>query len=134
MRVLVVEDEEKIAQFLKKGLTEKGYTVETVKDGDAALERYEAGSHDLLILDLLLPGSRDGLELCRELRSRGARAKILMLTASRPSILFSTVSRAVSMRIFARAPRERSSRHSSSPSREPGIRRSRISRSWEPAS
>jgi DNA-binding response OmpR family regulator len=79
--VLVVEDEEKIAQFLKKGLTEKGYTVETVKDGDAALERYEAGSYDLLILDLLLPGTRDGLELCRELRARGARAKILMLTA-----------------------------------------------------
>ncbi len=81
MRVLVVEDEQKIAQFLKKGLTEKGYAVETVGDADAALERASSSPFDLLILDLLLPGSRDGLELCRELRTRGVRAKILMLTA-----------------------------------------------------
>ncbi len=81
MRVLVVEDEEKIAQFLKKGLTEKGYTVETVGDGDAALQRLQTVPFDLLILDLLLPGSRDGLDLCREIRARGIGAKILMLTA-----------------------------------------------------
>ena len=81
MRVLVVEDEEKIAQFLKKGLTEKGYTVEVAGDADTALARLEAAPADLLILDLLLPGSRDGLELCRQLRARGVRAKILMLTA-----------------------------------------------------
>ncbi|HEV2063373.1 MAG TPA: response regulator transcription factor, partial [Thermoanaerobaculia bacterium] len=81
MRVLVVEDEQKIAQFLKKGLTEKGYAVETVGDADAALARLEGSPFDLIILDLLLPGSRDGLELCREVRSRGINAKILMLTA-----------------------------------------------------
>ena len=81
MKVLVVEDEEKIAQFLRKGLTEKGYSVEAVKDTDAALERLSAGAYDLIILDLLLPGSRDGLDLCRELRTRGVRSKILMLTA-----------------------------------------------------
>lgn len=81
MRVLVVEDEQKIAQFLKKGLTEKGYAVETVGDADAALARLEGSPFDLIILDLLLPGSRDGLELCREVRSRGVNAKILMLTA-----------------------------------------------------
>jgi len=81
MRILVVEDEQKIAQFLKKGLTEKGYTVETVGDADAALARLEGLPFDLIILDLLLPGSRDGLELCREVRSRGVNAKILMLTA-----------------------------------------------------
>ena len=81
MKVLVVEDEEKIAQFLRKGLTEKGYSVEAVKDTDAALDRLSAGAYDLIILDLLLPGSRDGLELCRELRTRGVRSKILMLTA-----------------------------------------------------
>ena len=81
MRVLVVEDEQKIAQFLKKGLTEKGYTVEAVGDADAALARLDASPFDLIILDLLLPGSRDGLELCREARARGVRAKILMLTA-----------------------------------------------------
>lgn len=81
MRVLVVEDEEKIAQFLKKGLTEKGYTVETVGDPDIALEKLSAAPYDLLILDLLLPGSRDGLEVCREVRSRGLPVKVLMLTA-----------------------------------------------------
>jgi two-component system copper resistance phosphate regulon response regulator CusR len=81
MKVLVVEDEDKIAHFLKKGLAEKGYTVEAVKDADSALERFAGESYDLVILDLLLPGSRDGLELCRELRTRGVRSKILMLTA-----------------------------------------------------
>jgi len=81
MRVLVVEDEERIAQFLKKGLTEKGYAVDAVGDSDSALERLEKTPFDLLILDLLLPGSRDGLELCREIRARGIRSKILMLTA-----------------------------------------------------
>jgi DNA-binding response OmpR family regulator len=81
MRVLVVEDEARIAQFLKKGLSEKGYAVDTVGDADAALERIVSAAPDLVILDLMLPGSRDGLELCRELRSRGTRAKILMLTA-----------------------------------------------------
>ena len=81
MRVLVVEDEQKIAQFLKKGLTEKGYAVETAADADTALQRVSASPFDLLILDLLLPGSRDGLELCREIRARGIRSKILMLTA-----------------------------------------------------
>ena len=81
MRILVVEDEQKIAQFLKKGLTEKGYVVETAGDADAALERVSAAPFDVLILDLLLPGSRDGLELCREMRARGIQAKILMLTA-----------------------------------------------------
>jgi DNA-binding response OmpR family regulator len=81
LRVLVVEDEQKIAQFLKKGLSEKGYAVETVGDADTALERVSSSSFDLLVLDLLLPGSRDGLELCREMRARGVRSKILMLTA-----------------------------------------------------
>jgi two-component system OmpR family response regulator len=81
MKILVVEDEPKIAQFLKKGLTEKGYAVEAVGDADAALARLEGSPFDLIILDLLLPGSRDGLELCREVRSRGVNAKILMLTA-----------------------------------------------------
>ncbi|HKD19102.1 MAG TPA: response regulator transcription factor [Thermoanaerobaculia bacterium] len=81
MKVFVVEDEQRISQFLKKGLTEKGYSVDVAGDADAALERIVAASPDLVILDLLLPGSRDGIELCRELRTRGVRSKILMLTA-----------------------------------------------------
>ncbi len=81
MKVVVVEDEQRISQFLKKGLTEKGYAVDVAADADAGLERIMASAPDLVILDLLLPGSRDGIELCRELRARGVRAKIMMLTA-----------------------------------------------------
>ena len=81
MKVFVVEDEQRISQFLRKGLTEKGYAVDVASDTDAALERIVGSSPDLVILDLLLPGSRDGIELCRELRARGVRSKILMLTA-----------------------------------------------------
>ena len=81
MKVLVVEDEQRIAQFLKKGLAEKGYVVDAVGNADAALELLSGSPPDLVILDLMIPGSRDGLELCRELRSRGVRSKILMLTA-----------------------------------------------------
>jgi len=81
VKVFVVEDEQRISQFLKKGLTEKGYTVDAAADADAALEGIVAAAPDLVILDLLLPGSRDGIELCRELRARGVRSKILMLTA-----------------------------------------------------
>jgi len=81
VRVLVVEDEQRIAQFLKKGLTEKGYVVDAVGDADAALSHTTSAPPDLIILDLMIPGSRDGLELCRELRSQGVRSKILMLTA-----------------------------------------------------
>jgi DNA-binding response OmpR family regulator len=81
VKVLVVEDEQRIAQFLKKGLAEKGYVVDAVGNADAALELLAGSPPDLIILDLMIPGSRDGLELCRELRSRGVRSKILMLTA-----------------------------------------------------
>ena len=81
MKGLVVEDEQRIAQFLKKGLAEKGYVVDAVGNADAALELLSGSPPDLIILDLMIPGSRDGLELCRELRSRGVRSKILMLTA-----------------------------------------------------
>jgi DNA-binding response OmpR family regulator len=81
VKVLVVEDEQRIAQFLKKGLAEKGYVVDAVGDADAALDSLSGSPPDLIILDLMIPGSRDGLELCREMRSRGVRSKILMLTA-----------------------------------------------------
>jgi DNA-binding response OmpR family regulator len=80
-RILIVEDEKKIADFLKKGLTEKGYSVDVTSDSDRALEKGAAESYDIIILDLLLPGTYDGLELCRVLRSKGVAAKILMLTA-----------------------------------------------------
>jgi DNA-binding response OmpR family regulator len=60
LRVLVVEDEQKIAQFLKKGLDRKGYAVETVGDADTALERVSAPPSICSFSTCLLPGSRDG--------------------------------------------------------------------------
>jgi DNA-binding response OmpR family regulator len=83
MRILVAEDDKRIAGFLVKGLREEGYTVEHVVDGDLALE-YVAAAHetpfDLIVLDVLMPG-RDGVSVCRELRTRGVHTPVLMLTA-----------------------------------------------------
>jgi DNA-binding response OmpR family regulator len=80
-KILIVEDERKISDFLKKGLSEKGYDVDATLDSDEALEKAQAEAYDIILLDLLLPGTYDGLELCRQLRRRGVGSKILMLTA-----------------------------------------------------
>lgn len=83
MRVLVAEDDKRIAAFLVKGLREEGYVVEHVFDGPSALDYIAASTEapfDLIILDILMPG-RDGLSVCRELRTRGDRTPVLMLTA-----------------------------------------------------
>ena len=79
-RILVVEDDPRIASFLRRGLAAEGYAVEHVADGRAALELAAAGGFDLLVLDRMLPGI-EGLELCRQLRDRGCVSRILMLTA-----------------------------------------------------
>jgi heavy metal response regulator len=80
MRVLLVEDEERIAAFIRRGLMEELYTVDVVHEGDEALETLLAAQYDALILDVRLPG-RDGYSVCRELRARGDRTPVLMLTA-----------------------------------------------------
>lgn len=83
MRVLVAEDDKRIAAFLVKGLREEGYVVEHALDGPSALDYIAASTEapfDLIILDILMPG-RDGLSVCRELRTRGDRTPVLMLTA-----------------------------------------------------
>ena len=80
MRVLVVEDEMKMARAIRRGLEQEGYAVDTVPDGDEGL--YQAGEHpyDAVILDVMLPGL-DGFEVCRRLRATGNWAPVLMLTA-----------------------------------------------------
>ncbi len=80
MRILVVEDERKIAEFLRKGLKAEGYAVDVASDGEQG--RFLAGTetYDLVILDLRLP-KMDGLTLCRTLRKEKFAAPILMLTA-----------------------------------------------------
>ena len=80
MRILLVEDEERIAAFIRKGLKEELYTVDVARDGSEALDIAGSGEYDLIILDLRLP-VRDGISVCRELRAQGNTTPILMLTA-----------------------------------------------------
>ena len=80
MRILVVEDERKVASFIERGLTAEQYTVDAVHDGEAALQRVRSGDYDLIILDVLLP-KRDGLSVLQTLRSQGSGVPVLLLTA-----------------------------------------------------
>jgi DNA-binding response OmpR family regulator len=80
MRILLVEDEERIAAFIQKGLKEELYTVDIARDGSEALDIAFAGEYGLIILDVRLP-VRDGISVCRELRAQGNTTPILMLTA-----------------------------------------------------
>jgi heavy metal response regulator len=80
MRILVIEDEKKIADFIKRGLKEEGYAVDTAYDGEQGHTLAKTNEYDLLILDLLLP-KIDGMTLCKKLRGEGYSIPILMLTA-----------------------------------------------------
>ena len=80
MRVLVVEDEPGIANFVRQGLTEAGYAVDLAWDGREGLDYALAADYDVLILDIMLP-KMNGLALLRELRDRGDKTPALMLTA-----------------------------------------------------
>jgi len=80
MRVLLVEDEVKIADFIRKGLSECGYAVDAATDGEEALDWLRAAEFDIIILDVMLP-IRDGIEVCRALRGRGVQTPVIMLTA-----------------------------------------------------
>lgn len=80
VRILVVEDEHDIGDFVTRGLREEGFTVEWATDGDAGWHYLKAGAWDVVLLDWSLPGS-DGLTLLRRLRQSGDAAPVLMLTA-----------------------------------------------------
>ena len=80
MRILLVEDEPQIADFIARGLSENGYSVDTARDGDEALHWPSVAEFDVIVLDVMLP-STDGIEVCRTLREQGVRTPILMLTA-----------------------------------------------------
>jgi DNA-binding response OmpR family regulator len=80
LRILLVEDEPAAMWALEKGLREQSYEVRKARRGDDALAAALAFPHDLVLLDLMLPG-KDGLEVCRELRGRGSTVPVLMLTA-----------------------------------------------------
>jgi heavy metal response regulator len=80
MRLLVVEDEPKLARFIQRGLIEESFAVDVARDGEEALERATRTAYDLVILDLMLPGM-DGFAVCRALRAQGSGTPILILSA-----------------------------------------------------
>jgi two-component system OmpR family response regulator len=82
MRFLVVEDDDKLARAMMRGLRHEGYAVDRAADGDAALMQAAIYDYDAIVLDVMLP-SRDGFEVCRTLRERDCWAPVLMLTARR---------------------------------------------------
>ena len=80
MKVLVVEDDDRIVEFLRPGLSAEGFQVEVVQDGEAGLDAGRDGAFDVIVLDLMLP-KLDGREVCRRLRADRVKTPILMLTA-----------------------------------------------------
>jgi len=80
IRILVVEDEPKVASFIKRGLEENGFTVEIAFDGSVGKKMFDAGEYDALILDINLP-FKNGIELCKEIRNSNQKIPVLMLTA-----------------------------------------------------
>ncbi len=80
MRVLVVEDDVKMASLLRRGLVEEGLAADVARTGDDALWMAEATEYDAIVLDVMLPGA-DGFEVCRRLREAGRWSPVLMLTA-----------------------------------------------------
>lgn len=80
MRVLVIEDEKRVARFIEQGLREESYAVDVAETGDAGFQMARAGAYEVVILDLMLPG-RDGFDVLRELRENGVHTPIICLTA-----------------------------------------------------
>ena len=82
MRVLVVEDDVRLADVVRRALGEAGYAVDVAHTGPTALEAFEIETYDLVILDLMLPGTPGGgMEVCREIRTTSTDVPVLMLTA-----------------------------------------------------
>lgn len=80
MRILIAEDDRKVAGFLKKGLKEEQYAVDVCYDGEEALFQAQVNQYDLIILDVMLP-KKNGFSICKEIRNEGNLTPILMLTA-----------------------------------------------------
>jgi two-component system OmpR family response regulator len=80
MRVLVVEDEMKMAELVRRGLREHGYVADLATEGQEAFVMAGSAEYDVVVLDVMLPDV-DGFEICRRLRADGVRAPVLMLTA-----------------------------------------------------
>jgi DNA-binding response OmpR family regulator len=81
MRILVVEDEHKIAGAIKRGLEQESYAADVAYDGDEGLSSALTDEYDVIVLDRMLPGLLDGSDICKEVRANGIRTPIIMLTA-----------------------------------------------------
>lgn len=81
MRVLVIEDEHKIANALKQGLVQEKYAVDVEYDGDSGLGAALNEAYDIMLIDRMLPGSIDGVQICESVRQAGIHTPILLLTA-----------------------------------------------------
>ncbi|HEY5667986.1 MAG TPA: response regulator transcription factor, partial [Candidatus Saccharimonadales bacterium] len=81
MRILLVEDDHKISTAIKQGLEQESFAVDAEYDADAGLGAALAEDYDLIILDRMLPGSMEGVDVCREIRKEGKHMPILLLTA-----------------------------------------------------
>ena len=80
MRVLLVEDEQRIGHFVRRALTEQGFAVDYLVDGDEAYAAARSQSYDALVLDIMLPG-RDGLSILRNLREQRDAVPVILMTA-----------------------------------------------------
>lgn len=80
MRLLLVEDEPRVARFIAKGTREQGYAVDIAADGEEALYKASILEYDLIILDVMIP-LKNGFEVCKEMRAQGIKQPVLMLTA-----------------------------------------------------
>src|SRR5437868_14464567 len=80
MTILIIEDEQKLVDIVKRALTIEGYTVDTATDGKDGLEKALKNNYDLILLDLMFQ-KKIGMDVCKELRSRGIHTPIIMLTA-----------------------------------------------------
>ncbi|UCE72670.1 MAG: response regulator transcription factor [Nitrospiraceae bacterium] len=80
MRILLVEDEKKVAAFIKKGLMEEFYTVDVAVEGEDGLFMATNAEYDLIILDVMLP-DMNGIDICREIRKQNIKTPVMMLTA-----------------------------------------------------
>jgi len=80
MKILIAEDNEKIAKYVKQTLEEEAYAVDVVSDGETAKRRILSGSYDAVVLDIMMP-EKDGVSVCKEVRTEGNVTPILMVTA-----------------------------------------------------
>ena len=81
MRVLVIEDEHKIANAIKQGLSQEKFAVDVEYDGDGGLGAALSEPYDIMVIDRMLPGSVEGMDICRQVRAKGIHTPIIFLTA-----------------------------------------------------